>query len=461
MTHFFDKMERTKTVEDGPSYLRAYLTAMAVTVLNFSTGAVMGWSSPILPKLNLTTHEQSLVGSLYSLGAAPGPFVITFGLDTIGRKGTIYVLWAAFMASWIIMILSQNLYVIYIARLIGGLGVGGACSGVPIFIAELALPDIRGRLGTLSGISFCVGSLLMFAVGPYVNYTTLALYGAAIAAIFLVFFYFVPESPYYYCKKGRMKEAEAALQKLRGYRTREKLEEELAEIEKTIRLDKENAVSFWEAIRQPVALKAIGLGILVVTIQQSQGGNPLSAYQQTIFESAKLNFPASTVPVIGLLCGVAFSPITTLLINKVIGVKTAVIISGVGTSVFLTFLGLYFYLINSGGVDLYNYSYISVVFLLLMNLFNGLGVASLTWSIVAEILPLSVKGIGTGICGFISSLVGFLFLAVYPTVAESYGYSTNFFGFAILLLILIIIFKFTVPDTTGKTLQEIQDILAR
>ncbi|CAH1401270.1 unnamed protein product [Nezara viridula] len=461
MRHFNNKMEGTKVEEDGPSYFRAYLTALTVTILNFSTGAVMGWSSPILPKLNLTTHEQSLVGSLYSLGAAPGPFIITFGIDTIGRKGMIYVLWASFMISWIIMICSQNLYVIYIARLIGGLGVGGACSGIPVFIAELALPEIRGRLGTLTGLSFSVGILIMYGVGPYVTYTTLAILGVGLAAIFVVFFYFVPESPYYYCKKGMRKEAEEALQKLRGYRTREKLEEELAEIEKTIRLDEENAVGFWEAIKQPVAIKAICLGILVVTIQQSQGGNPLGAYNQIIFENAKLNFPASTVPVISLLVGVVLSPLPVLLVNKVMGVKTAVIISGIGTSVFLALLGLYFYLINSGGVDLYDYSYISVVFLLLLNLFNGLGVGILTWPIVAEILPLSVKGIGTGICGFISSLVGFLFLAVYPIVAENYGYSTNFFGFAILLLILIAIFKFTVPDTTGKTLQEIQEMLAK
>lgn len=75
------------------------------------------------------------------------------------------------------------------------------------------------------------GSLMMYAVGPHVTYTSLAVYGLVMAAIFGVFFYFVPESPYYYYKKGKSKEAKEAVQKLRAYKTIGKLEEELAEIE--------------------------------------------------------------------------------------------------------------------------------------------------------------------------------------------------------------------------------------
>ncbi|XP_014283536.1 uncharacterized protein [Halyomorpha halys] len=454
-------MEGTTDVEDRPSYLRAHLTVLAVTILHISTGAVMGWSSPILPKLNLTTEEQSLVGSLYSLGAAPGPFVVTFGLDTIGRKGTLYVLWASFLSSWIIMIFSQNLYVIYIARIIGGLGVGGACAGLPVYIAEIAIPDIRGRLAAMGGISLALGGLIVFGVGPYVSYRILNLFGGAIAAVFALFFYIVPESPYYYYKKGRKKDAEEALQRLRCYRTREKLEEELAEIEKAILLEKENSVSFLEGMRQPIALKAIGLSVFIVAMQQFQGVVLLNAYSQMIFDSAKLNFPATSVPVIYVICGMFFSALPVLLVNKLIGVKTAFIISGFGTSISLVLLGLYFYMINSGGVDLYDYSYISVVFLIMISLFSSLGIATLAWPIVAEILPLSVKGIGAGLAGCNSSILGFIFLAAFPSVAENYGYSTDFFGIALILFVSTAILTFIMPDTTGKTLQEIQQLLAK
>ncbi|XP_014283571.1 uncharacterized protein [Halyomorpha halys] len=453
-------MEGIKPEEDRPSHLRAYLTVMAVSFLHISTGAVMGWSSPILPKLNLTTDEQSLVGSLYSLGAAPGPFIVTFGLDTIGRKGVIYVLWAAFMSSWIILVSSQNLYVIYIGRLIGGLGVGGACAGIPIYIAETALPEIRGRLGAMSPLAAGLGSLIMFAFGPYVTYTSLALYGIGMTSVFVVLFYFVPESPYYYYKKGRRVEAEAAIQKLRAYKTREKLEEELAQIEGAVLFEKKNAVSFWVAIRKPVALKALGLGIFIVAMQQFQGLNPINAYNQIIFEHAQLNFPASQVSIIYLFVGLVFLMLPVLLVNKLIGLKTAYIISGYGTSISLVLLGIYFYLIDSAGVDMHDYSYISVVFLVLMSLFSHLGVSPLSWPLVAEILPLSIKGVGTGICGCISSLLGFLYLAVFPNIAKDYGYSTDLFGFAVILFVSITVAIFVVPDTTGKTLQEIQELLA-
>ncbi|CAH1401273.1 unnamed protein product [Nezara viridula] len=454
-------MEETEAVEeDRPSHLRAYVTVLAASLLHMSSGAVTGWSSPILPKLNLTSNEQSLVGSLYSLGAAPGPFIITFGIDTIGRKGTIYVFWACFLLSWIILVASQNLYVIYVARLIGGIGVGGASAGIPVYISEIALPEIRGSLGAMSLLALGFGTLVMFGFGPYITYTSLALYGLAMAAVFGVFFYFVPESPYYYCKKGRRNEAQYAIQKLRGYKTQEKLDEELAQIERAILFEKENASSFLEAIRQPVALKALGIGIFIVAIQQSQGVNPINAYNQMIFEHAQLNFPASYVPVIYLFIGTAFLILPVLMINKCLGVKTAYILSGFGTSISLVLLGVYFYMINSGGVNMHDYSYISVVFLTLLSLFSHLGIAPLTWPIVAEILPLSVKGVCTGICGCISSLIGFLYLAMFPNIAQDYGYSTDFFGFAAILFVSTTIAIFIIPDTTGKTLQEIQELLA-
>lgn len=100
-------------------------------------------------------------------------------------------------------------------------------------------------------------------------------------------------------------------------------------------MEKDNSSNFLLAIRQPVALKALGLGIFIVAVQQFQGVNPLGAYNQIIFEQAQLNFPASYVPVIYLFVGMLFLILPVLLVNKLFGVKTAFIISGYGTSVSL------------------------------------------------------------------------------------------------------------------------------
>lgn len=98
----------------------------------------MSFPSPVIPKLNLTNDEQSLISSLYSLGATPGPLVLAFGLDTIGRKGTLYVVWLLYMASWVMLWASENLIIVYLGRLIAGLGFAGAFAGISVYIAEIA-----------------------------------------------------------------------------------------------------------------------------------------------------------------------------------------------------------------------------------------------------------------------------------------------------------------------------------
>ncbi|CAH1401271.1 unnamed protein product [Nezara viridula] len=85
----------------------------------------------------------------------------------------------------------------------------------------------------MSSSSMTLEGLLMFGIGPYVSYLALTLFGGAIAVMFAVLFYFAPESPYYFYKKGRKRDAEDALQWLKCYRTRERLEEELAAIEES------------------------------------------------------------------------------------------------------------------------------------------------------------------------------------------------------------------------------------
>ena len=107
--------------------------------LHCSTGVVSSWSSPAIPKLNLSAGETSLVTGLPGLGAATGPFIITLCLNTIGRKGTLYVLWIFFVISWVLLLVSKNMSVIYLARTISGVGFGAACSGLPIYVSEVAI----------------------------------------------------------------------------------------------------------------------------------------------------------------------------------------------------------------------------------------------------------------------------------------------------------------------------------
>ncbi|CAH1401274.1 unnamed protein product [Nezara viridula] len=444
--------------EDRPSQLRIYLIVLAVSTIYLSTGMVGGWSSPVLPKLDLTVHEQGLVTSIAFFGAAPGPFVTTFCLDTIGRKGTLFIISSFFLASWIILLISQNVYVIYIARLLAGLGIGGSISGIPVYISEVALAEIRGRLGAVSTMMMSLGALIMYLVGPSVSYTTISIFGMALALLAFVIF-FVPESPFHHINKGRKKEAEMALQKLRGYSTQEKLEEELEEIIKTNTQKEENAIGWLEGLKRKAALKGIGLGIFLSSMTYLSGLVVQSAYAQIIYTSFKLSFSASYIGVVITIASISFSFLPALLVNKCIGMKSGIVISAFGCGLSCVFLGVYFYFIRAG-YDLYDYSYISIVLSVANTVSHSFGLGGLVYTLEAELLPMSVKGIGMGIVVCSGSLIGFGVLQMFPIIASAYGYSADFFGLGIIMLVFATLGIFILPDTTGKTLQEIEELLS-
>ena len=104
-------------------------------------------------------------------------------------------------------------------------------------------------------------------------------------------------------------------------------------VQKLMCEEKQNAVNFGKAIRKPIAIKAISLGIYLVIMQQFACGNPISAYGQTIFEKAHLNFPASIVPVIYLFSSL-FGFLAVILVNKYLTLKTALLVSGFGCGIF-------------------------------------------------------------------------------------------------------------------------------
>ncbi|CAH1401275.1 unnamed protein product [Nezara viridula] len=447
-----------EAAEDRPSQLRIYLVVLAVSTIYLSTGMVTGWSSPVLPKLTLTVQEQGLVTSLAFFEAAPGPFVTTFCLDTIGRKGTLFTILSFYLASWTILLISQSVYVIYIGRLFAGLGISGSISAVPVYISEVALPEIRGRLGAASTMMMSLGGLLMYLVGPSVSYTTISIFGMSLSLLSLVIF-FVPESPFHHINKGRKKEAKITLQKLRGYSTQEKLEEELEEIIKTITQKEENAIGWLEGLKRRAALKGIGLGIFLSSMTYLSGLVVQWAYAQTIFTSFELSFPASYIGVLNTFSNILFSFIPVLLVNKCIGMKGGIVISAFGCGLTCIFLGVYFYVIKAG-YDLYDYSYLAIVLSVANTVSHSFGLGSLVYTMEAELMPTSVKGIGMGIVVCSGSLIGFGVLQMFPIIASAYGYSTDFFGLGIIMLVFATLGIFILPDTTGKTLQEIEELLS-
>lgn len=188
-----------------------------------AAGCCIAWPSPALKMLNsadapfkLNEGEDSWIVSLKNLGNILAPLPTGWLMGRIGRRATLLASAVPFVASWALVLVFETAPLIYMARVLGGLGVGVAFTVAPIYLGEIADTEVRGALGTLLQAMLYCGILLEYCVGPYVSYHMLALVSGCVPVLFAVLFFFMPESPHWLLQRGRREDARQSLRWLRG-----------------------------------------------------------------------------------------------------------------------------------------------------------------------------------------------------------------------------------------------------
>ena len=168
----------------------------------FGVGTALAWTSPIFGKLKkedsflkLTLEEESWIGSLLAIGSIFGALPAGKIADTIGRKKAILLLAAPFLISWTIVVFANTAIALYIARFIIGIGVGATCVLVPTYISEIAEASARGTLGAIFQLFLTAGIVFAFVMGVILDYTGFAIICGIVEIVFLVSFFWMPESP--------------------------------------------------------------------------------------------------------------------------------------------------------------------------------------------------------------------------------------------------------------------------
>lgn len=145
--------------------------------------------------LVITKDQGSWISSLLALGAMAGAIPSGAMADKLGRKKSLLILGGPFLLSWGAIILAKEVWLLYIARFVAGVGVGAGCVLGPTYISEISEVSTRGTLGALFQLFLTVGIFLAFVLGSVLSYTALAIVCALIIVLFLATFYWMPESP--------------------------------------------------------------------------------------------------------------------------------------------------------------------------------------------------------------------------------------------------------------------------
>jgi SP family facilitated glucose transporter-like MFS transporter 8 len=435
---------------------------VAVNFATFSYGTWVGWPSAAIPKLQsnggknpVTEDDASWIGSLMFVGFLCGTPIFGCISDKFGRKIAGLFIAVPAITSWLIITLCSSIHLIFVARFIIGLSTGGVLLVVPIYVGEISEDSIRGTLGSYLAIFGNIGVLFSYVVGSYTLYHDFAIICLSLPVIFFVTFLWMPETPVYLLRRGKVKQAKRSLEWFRGGKGKD-LEEELTKMSLSLReIQERNSYRnlYKDLLLDQGMRRALIIGIVVSATQMLSGIYVILSYTATIFQmtGSDLSPQVSTIIVGSLLA--AASILACLLMDRA-GRKTLLVSSEIVMAICLTALGAYFYL-QGQGFDLTNVGFIPVVCLGLHLFSFGGGIGPVNMVLLSEIFLPHVRSTSASISTFVMAFLAFVVTKFYTDLNNAIGIHGSYWFFAVCCFLGALFSITFVPETKSRNVYSI------
>ncbi|XP_044734814.1 facilitated trehalose transporter Tret1-like isoform X2 [Chrysoperla carnea] len=453
----------TLVSESGVGYgqarqLTQYTAAIAVTMGALAAGTVLSWTSPTKTQIvdngdlgfTVTDDEFSWVGGLMCLGAAVICFPIALVMDVIGRKITMLLLIIPFTIGWCLIYWAESVLMLYFGRFLTGLAGGAFCVSAPLYTSEIAQKEIRGTLGSYFQLMVTVGILFDYVAGAFLSVSDLTLCCLIIPFIFVLVFFFQPETPVYYVKKGKIEDARKSLTFFRGphYNVELELQDMIAANEDS----SSGYTSRTQILKTKGAQKAVLISFGLMLFQQFSGVNAVIFYAGNIFKEAGVGIkPDYAVIIVGVMQVIA-TFIASIVVEK-LGRKILLLASDIVMAICSILLAVYFNLTEENKTSV---SWLPILALSLFIILFSLGFGPIPWMMVGEVVPKELKSTLTSTACTFNWVLAFFVTKFYQPLSDATSQSATFYGFATVSIIGTIFVFLLVPETKGKTLDEIQ-----
>ncbi|XP_024981403.1 sugar transporter ERD6-like 7 [Cynara cardunculus var. scolymus] len=430
-----------------------YLSTFVAVCGSFAFGSCAGYTSPtqsaIREDLNLSLAEYSLFGSILTFGAMIG--AITSGpiADFVGRKGALRISSVFCSVGWLAIYFAMGPVVLDSGRLATGYGMGVFSYVVPVFIAEIAPKNLRGSLTAANQLMIVAAVSLAFVIGTVTPWRILALTGVGPCVVLVIGLFFIPESPRWLAKIGNQKEFAIALRKLRGKDA--DISEEAAEIQDYIEtLEKLPKTRLLDLFQKRYS-RSVVIGVGLMVCQQFGGINGICFYTSSIFETA--GFPADLGTIIYALLQIVITALNALFIDKA-GRKPLLLVSSTGLVLgcLLTALSFYF---KTYEIGLSVAPALAVTGVLLYIGSFSAGMGAIPWVIMSEIFPINIKGAAGSLATLVNWFGAWAISYTFNFLLSWSSYGTFIIYAAINAVAIVFVIKM-VPETKGRTLEQIQ-----
>lgn len=413
---------------------------------------------------------QALAMSIALLGCLLGATMAGFLADRYGRK-KLLVLSALifFVSSWATGA-STSLPMFIVSRLVGGMAIGLAADLSPMYIAEVAPARIRGKLVTLNQLTIVLGILgaqiINVLIAEPVPEGSLAtdilnswngqtgwrwMFWAVCvpSGVFFLLALFIPESPRWLASANRLEQARKVLRAIGG---EDYAESEVASYTRAS-VSAQEGKGGLSLLFSPQMRNVLLIGIVVAMFQQWSGTNVIFNYAQEIFQAA--GYGISDVLMNIVVTGIANLVFTFVAIYTVdrLGRKTLMLTGSIGLAGIYTLLGLSYFFEFKG--------VLMIVFVVLAIGFYAMSLGPVTWVLLSEIFPNKVRGVAMAVCTAALWIASFLLTYTFPFLNSGLGTGGTFLLYAVICFCGFLFVWRRIPETKGKSLEELEKELMK
>jgi len=445
-------------------YLLTLIAALGGMLFGYDTGVIAAAEDLLVTRFNLSSTMEGWTVSCALIGCMIGVAFAGFLSDRFGRKKVLILSAIFFFASAVGTALPRDVATFILFRMLGGLAVGAASMTSPLYIAEISPAKVRGRMVSINQFAIVTGFVIVY----FINYF-IALQGdqawneqigwrwmfgseALPAILLLLLLIRVPESPRWLTKQNREDEALEILSRISGS---DHAQSELNEIKDTISQESGSL----RQLLEPGMKIVLVIGVILAVLQQITGINVIMYYGPKIFKTMgfKMDIALLWQALVGAIM-LSFTLIAIWTVDK-LGRKFLMIIGTFGMGLALLSLGLAFFFENTGSwAILFVFGYIACF---------SLSIGPVVWVVLSEIFPTRIRGRAMGIATLCLWFANYVISQTFPMMNDNAWLIDKFhhaFPFwiysAMCAVMLLFVWRF-VPETKGKTLEEIEHFWKR
>ena len=441
----------------------AVVAAIGGVLFGYDTAVISGTTAIVKNQFGLTDMMEGWYVGCALIGSIAGVLVAGSLSDYLGRKLTMLISAALFSISAIGCAVCGSFDGLVAYRIVGGIGIGIVSIVSPIYISEVSPARIRGTLVSLYQLAVTAGFLLAYLANWVIDtqgdlsvsgslWTNIwnsemwrGMLGSETlpALLFFIIIFFIPESPKWLIIKGKMETASKVLAKI--YADQSDIDNEIATTKESM---SENKGS-WSDLLKPGILLAVIAGSAIAILGQFMGVNAVLYYGPKIFADAGFDNPMFSTVLVGVVNCVT-TVLAVFIIDRV-GRKQLIYWGVSGMIICLVAIGIYF----TWGTTLGLGNGFMLTFFLAYVFCTAISICAVVFVLLSEMYPNSVRGRAMSIAGFALWIGTYLIGQLTPALL-GWSQAGTFFLFAVMCVPYMLIMWKVIPDTTGKTLEEIE-----